>query len=529
MTDKMKAYKQKKAIVYDKWLDSLGGGEVVACTIARILKAKNFAVTVVGGKQFNTSKIKQKLNIDLEGVSYAWVWNDEQKLKSISKDADVFFNTTFMDYTHGYGKKNYYYTHFPSEAFLSLKGFLFNRILVPAFSRWVNRVEFVTEKNEIIINRRYGYLLGQDNHILLTSDKNTTRVLSFSLFYENHYHNLVQNTHVLIDNATIIKKKIIVDPHHNIVHFKYQIKAHSSTIGLHISYDSPQQSPHLYPKDRLILLFPKTLPRHMLDTLFKKIIFKFETRMRAGIYVNVIKRIDSYTQVIANSEFTKKWIQKYWNRDSRVMYPPVTFIGIKKTLKKKTRICTIGRFFTLGHGKKQEVMIEAFKQLYDRGFHDWELCLVGTVDINESASYAFVQKLKKSAKGYPIRFTLNASREQMEKIVSESAIYWHATGYQENEDKDPVKFEHFGIAPIEAISAGCIPILYKGGGLPEIIAKLNLSNAHLYTTIDELVDKTIEIIDHKNHYAYDKVLPKLTQHFSMQAFEKNITDLLKNV
>ena len=50
--------------------------------------------------------------------------------------------------------------------------------------------------------------------------------------------------------------------------------------------------------------------------------------------------------------------------------------------------------------------------------------------------------------------------------------------------RDPIKFEHFGIAPIEAISAGCIPVLFNGGGLNEIVGLLGYNkNLHLFQAL----------------------------------------------
>ncbi len=516
----------KKAIVYDKWLDSVGGGEVVAGTIARLLRDKGYDVTIIGGKQFQTSKIKTKLHIDLHDVKFEWVWNDEHKLKEYVKGADVFFNTSFIDYSYGYAKKNFYYTHFPTQAYMSFKGFIFNTVLMPICSRWVDRVEFVTEKSEIMINRRYGAVMQKNNHLLFTREKNNSKILSFSLFFENFYKPIIDTISINIKNADIVDKNIRVDPHHNIIHFKYIVKPKSDTFELFIDVPGVKDEFHDYPKDRVVLLFPKTLPLRIADKFLSNFTYKIQTRLRAGLYVNVIKRLKSYNKVLANSAFTQKWIMNYWRQKSEIVYPPVELISPTKKARKKS-ICSIGRFFTLGHGKKQEVMIEAFKKMYNNGYKDWELHLIGSVDINSTDSYAFVRRLQKAAKGYPIRFHLNASRTLMEKIASEATIYWHATGYGESPSKNPVGFEHFGIAPIEAISAGCIPVLYNGGGLPEIIRILNLSNTHLYNTIDELVEKTEEILSEDNSYNYKKVRSIIEKSFSMQAFEKRILEIIK--
>jgi hypothetical protein len=37
----------KTAVIYDKWLSGLGGGEVVACTMARMLKDEGWKVIFI--------------------------------------------------------------------------------------------------------------------------------------------------------------------------------------------------------------------------------------------------------------------------------------------------------------------------------------------------------------------------------------------------------------------------------------------------------------------------------------------------
>src|SRR5581483_11526271 len=196
--------------------------------------------------------------------------------------------------------------------------------------------------------------------------------------------------------------------------------------------------------------------------------------------------------VIANSQFTKYWIKKYWNKNAEVIYPPVDLIFQKSQINpfiKKNWICSIGRFFSVGHQKKQEVLINAFKKFYEKDNKNWELHLIGGFDSTQP-SYVHINKLKKLAQDYPIYFHLNVSREELERIIKLAKVYWHATGYGENSKRNPINFEHFGISAIEAISAGCIPVLYDGGGLTEIIKVLKLSDLHLFSDIDQLVLNT---------------------------------------
>ncbi len=220
-------------------------------------------------------------------------------------------------------------------------------------------------------------------------------------------------------------------------------------------------------------------------------------RIRAGIFFEMKKRLASYDVILANSDFTRSWIRKYWNMESKVLYPPVSDITDGVELPRKNWISSLGRFFTLGHGKKQEVLIEAFKRLHDAGRRNWELHLMGGVG-EEPSSVDFVDKLKKRAKNYPVVFHLNTNREEIKKTLAQTKIYWHATGYDEDEDTNPMAFEHFGIAPVEAIEAGCIPVFYEGGGLKEILQQYGFPfNVHAFSNIDNLVARTDLLI--KNH------------------------------
>ena len=172
-------------------------------------------------------------------------------------------------------------------------------------------------------------------------------------------------------------------------------------------------------------------------------------------------------------------------------------------------------------------MVEAFKKLYSELVTSHyplvtslQIHFVGGVG-NEPSSLRFIEQLRDQAKGYPIYFHYNVDRKEVEDVLLKSRIYWHATGFGENPDLDPIKFEHFGIAPVEALSAGCIPVLFNGGGLPEILKALNMKpKNHLFDTQKELVEKTKQLI---LHFKQTNLLisEKLIAHFSQSSFKKN--------
>lgn len=513
---------KKTAVVYDKWLSTLGGGEVVACNMARILKDNGYDVIFISGKEISVSQIKEKLGIDLSDIKFEIVWNDEIKLKKIVQNKDLFINCSFMDYSFGYAKKNIYYTLFPTEAYTNLKGKIFNNFILPFASKIIKPIEFVgNEPQPTIKNGRYCFLIENQAKIAYSYlEKNKIYLLKFSLFLEDFYFSLLQKINFHLQNTEIIEKKITIDHHHNVIHFNLKIKPKEQTIFLNLNCPK---------NNNVYLVNPKLLDLKIPDLLYKLIYEKINQRLRAGIFINILKRLKSYQLILADSLFTQKWIKKYWLRDSQVLYPPVDLLFEKydiSKIKKENWICNIGRFFTLGHGKKQEILIKAFKKFYQQGYKNWQLHLVGGVE-NEPETLKFVKYLKKEAKGFPIFFHFNAPRKKVEEILLKSKIYWHATGFGENENKNPIKFEHFGIAPIEAISAGCIPVLYDGGGLEEIIQKLNLEpKINLFSNINNLIKNSISIIK-KNNKLNKKVFYHISKNFSINAFIKNFLYLLQ--
>lgn len=511
----------KTAVVYDKWLHTLGGGEMVACYIAKILKDSGYDVTFICGKKISLKRIKEKTGVSLRRIKFAEVWNDEIKIKQIVEGKDLFINVSFMDYSYGYAKKNIYYAHFPTKVYNNLRGLVTNKIFFPLLSKYFKPLEFINKnpsqkykKGHLMylidgkLKIAFSYLNPHNNYLLV-----------FFIFFENFYKSLIKDFNFALENAEIKSKKIIVNHHKNVICFYIKFKPKSESIFLTLDNKNL--------KEKIYLIDPQILTIRVPAFFYNLIQNKINTRLRAGLFINIKNRLKSYQKIICNSEFVKKWIKQYWHLEAQVLYPPVDLLFKRYDLskiKKENFICSVGRFFTLGHGKKQEILVQAFKKLYHQGFKDWQLHLIGGVG-DEPSSIRFFQYLKKQSKGYPIYFHINVDRKKVEEILLKSKIYWHATGYGENENKNPIKFEHFGIAPIEAISAGCIPVLYNGGGLKEIVKIIyqDKANDYLFKSVNELVNKTKMIINTKNDFNYTKL-----NIFSAAKFKEKLITFLNN-
>lgn len=212
-------------------------------------------------------------------------------------------------------------------------------------------------------------------------------------------------------------------------------------------------------------------------------------------------KLKRYKYIICNSYFTKEFIDKNFNIKSQVIYPPVDIKSIKQGEKEKI-ILSVGRFSPHQlHPKKQEVLIEVFKEIY-RKDPSWKLYLVGQA---KKADEKYLRLLKKNSRGYGIKITENLPFKDLKSLYSKASIYWHATGFGEDESKNPEKMEHFGISTVEASAAGAAPVVIGYGGQKEIID--DNKNGLLWVTKAQLFEQTILLIEN----------PKLMQKISRAA------------
>lgn len=228
-------------------------------------------------------------------------------------------------------------------------------------------------------------------------------------------------------------------------------------------------------------------------------------------------KLISVSEVVCNSKFTKSVIDRQLGVNSQVLYPPVT--ATAKPGKKENTILSVARFSKSQTVKRQDILVQAFKQLVDSGVSDWKLVLLGSTHLKEDQE--FVAHLKKSSQGYPIEFLVNASFDELNKAYSTAKIFWHAAGYGIDETKQPEKVEHFGISTVEAMTAGCVPVVINKGGQKEIVE--HEKSGYLFNTTDELVEYTKQLIANpKQIIGYSQAAQKRASVFSIESFRKHV-------
>ena len=222
------------------------------------------------------------------------------------------------------------------------------------------------------------------------------------------------------------------------------------------------------------------------------------------------------------SDYVKNYIDKWWAVRSTVFPPSINTtdfnIGPKSNL-----ILSVGRFFPLPHSKKQEVLVNAFKILCQKGLRGWKLILAGGVD---EQGKKYLDGVKEKAEGLPVEFYPNATREKLLELYSRAKFYWHAAGFGEDLNKHPERAEHFGTTTLEAMASGCVPLVFPAGGQKEIV---NDGTDGLYwSTKEELVQKTTNLINNINLWQILSVGAKEKSHeYDIKNFSTKLDQLIR--
>lgn len=148
---------------------------------------------------------------------------------------------------------------------------------------------------------------------------------------------------------------------------------------------------------------------------------------------------------IANSNEVASRIEKFYRRDSTVIYPPVEIPNIKLPVQKENYYVIGGR---VSRHKGHDIAIKAFTKL------GLPLKVFG----GTFASYGLAQ-FKKSA-GKNIEFYGEISEEEKWELMSKAKAFIF-----------PSEQEDFGIIPVEAMAAGTPVIALGQGGVLETVVE----------------------------------------------------------
>lgn len=200
---------------------------------------------------------------------------------------------------------------------------------------------------------------------------------------------------------------------------------------------------------------------------------------------------DNQTSIVSNSVFTADNVRLRWKRRADVIFPPCPPMGWDKRDSKGRRIIAVGRYVEPEPhipNKRFDILVDAFRQAVDLHEAGWTLQIVGSCGPSDRD---YVRRLKGAAGVAPISLHTNVNFDELSKLYRGSAVYWHAQGFGESVRHYPEAQEHFGMSTVEAMSAGCIPIVYGTAGPKEVVD--GSPGGATWSSVAELLSQTRRI------------------------------------
>jgi len=250
----------------------------------------------------------------------------------------------------------------------------------------------------------------------------------------------------------------------------------------------------------------------------------FDALVLSALYIfrSILKNYaKDYDAIYCNSEFTKKWLKKLWKVNAKIIYPFVE-VAEKKITKKENMVISTGR---LSPDKNYEFVIDCFKKLCDSAIRNYK-CVIAGVGNKESNEY--YNKLTNLIKGYPIDIKTNLTDKQIKRLYSKAKIFLMAKGLYVDENKFPTLVENFGMAPVEAMAHGCVPVVLNKGGYKETVQ--HGKSGFLFNTKKEAIEKLKLLIkDKKLWQKLSKNARQRAKKFSLKRLHHDLDRMMQDI
>lgn len=520
-----------KVGVYNRYWRTGGGAETYGAAVAQVL-ARHHDVDLLGPDDVDLDHLAERLRLDLSGIGMVVLRDRPGAVLRASRGYDLFINVSFMSDDDAGAPHNLYITHFPARSAGDLNAA--QRLAIRVFGPLVRAQAVDTAWGEGFYPRegrrpRYFWTAAEASFFV---EARADRDVAVRLVFRDQrpaglppaeVSVLVEDTPVStlsVGGGSALARRrgvpLVVTVPARPQLGEVEVKIQSTT------FVPAEQG--LGDDDRVLGVALSTL--HTGERIPDRI------GATLGSWLPLLYRplpnknfLDTYDTLVANSEFTRGWIRRWWNRDSTVLYPPVR---LQTPGPKDQIILGVGRFFApkAGHSKKQLEMVSAFRDLVASGSAEgWSLYLVGGCS---EADQGYLDEVRAAAVGLPVVFHVDAPGAELADLCGRASIFWHATGLGEDAEADPNRMEHFGISIVEAMSAGAVPVVLGAAGPAEVV-KPGVSGRH-FVDLADLVSQTVGLIgDPAELSRLSAGAVERAQYFGLEAFAERLDALVGRV
>ena len=523
-----------KAAVYNRWLHQRGGGERHAAMAASVLAQRFDDTRLITHRKIAREELESALNIDLAGVEIEVIPAlPPNRFAEFTAQFDLFVNASFMTSQPSGASRSMLLVLFPSPLDRSWSARLRQRVgrslirqlLLP---RWVDGFYDVQELGR-------GWFRYATNRALvrvrLPAGRKSTVV---EIIAGNFRSDEPLPVRCLVDGELIAERTFDPSPG-DFQSWPVRLDRPPGANGvLDLTLESPVHNPAVIDGDRdnreVGLAVTDVRVRHprrlIYEVIFRRLFRELGLRLEGLPGYGSLDFLETYDVIAPISEFSRHWMQHYWNRDGPLLFPPVDTSWAAPGQRRKA-ILGVGRFFRGSHEKKHRVMIDEFIRMRREGLEGWTLHLVGQQS-GRDIDLDYTRDLQRRAVGNPIEFHVDAPFNDLRRLYGEARVYWHATGHGEKETRNPVRFEHFGITVVEAMASGTVPVVLDHGALPEIIS--HGVDGFRWSTTQQLREHTWALVNDASLWSrMSEASQAASQRFNVAAFTRRLNSLVDDL
>jgi len=257
--------------------------------------------------------------------------------------------------------------------------------------------------------------------------------------------------------------------------------------------------------------FPKTLESHYPKYRrgFWKL-YKLPYETIIDIFVKLFNSLEFKPLVLTNSRFSKQRIENYLDVKPLVVYPPVdveNYLPLSKNKDRENIVLTISR---LEEGKGLDLILHVATKIKNAKF-----VIIGSL-MSERYLLYLHRTIRSLGVGNRVKIIPNASPKMKESLLSRAKIYLH-----------PRKYEYFGIAVVEAMAAGLIPLVHKSGGpWIDILNQEEGMYGYSYEDAVSCANYVNEIIEDHSKLEIVQNTVERSKLFSSKTFRRNINSIV---
>jgi len=248
------------------------------------------------------------------------------------------------------------------------------------------------------------------------------------------------------------------------------------------------------------------------EELSKEKLKEFYKFYRFPVFEPVMYRVPDVH--IANSLYTARALYSMLGIEANVVYPCISkeYLEEEPDLEKPREpvILTVGR---LVPQKNHKVVVEAFREV-KKLVPESRLIIVGPKDPRFEDYFEELRAMVDDAKDAEL--VVNANKNYLIELYREAKVYVHAR-----------IGEHFGLAPLEAMSQGAVVVTHVTTGVAEVFSPEK--DMVVYTGFRELVESLAKVLRMPNDQLVDmrKRVRAKTMFFSPERFAREMLGMMR--